>query len=309
MSLPDPHSAPDRIASVVLNWNGGSVTIRCVESLYCSTDVSVNVIVVDNGSTDGSLMLLRSRFPHVHVIANERNVGVAAGFNLGLEKALAEKCEFVFFINNDATVEPSTLSVLADLLHKNERVAIVTPRIMDGTRQGLMWYDGGARNLFGEMTHRGMGRMPDSARDNRLSAFATGCAMLVRASLFDSIGKFDEQFFAYAEDADFSLRTINAGREILHCPTALVIHLPSSSIKRNAGRWLRDYYVTRNNLILQRKHLKSFRWMLFLAYFTVKGIVGSSLYFLVTGQFKRIGATLSGARDFMMDRVGERKGE
>ena len=130
--------------------------------------------------------------------------------------------------------------------------------------------------------------------------------MLVRASLFKEVGRFDERFFAYSEDAEWCNRVISKGWGIVHVPEAVVIHFPSTSTIKNRGRWFRDYYVTRNKLLLIRSELGGMRWMFFLIYFTITYVIVPSLFFLLAGQFQRIVAVWNGAADFVKGRFGTR---
>jgi GT2 family glycosyltransferase len=133
--------------------------------------------------------------------------------------------------------------------------------------------------------------------------------MLVRPEVFHKVGLFDETYFAYSEDADFSMRAQKAGFSILHVPSAVATHLPSAPTIRNVGRWFRDYYVTRNKLLLIRRNTSGIRWVIFLVYFAFVYAVGPLVYFTGTGQFRRSAAILKGIRDFTRGRFGKRHEE
>ena len=253
------------IRCVVLNWNGASDTVRCVSSLLSSEGVALDVAIIDNGSTDDSVAILRERFPLMTVIRQTSNSGVARGFNVGIGWALANRHSLVFFLNNDATVDKNCLRVLKHVLDTNEGAGVVSPRIFDRTKPGRLWFDGGRVNCVGDPVHVGMSS-PARKVEEREQDFATACAMLVRPEVFADAGRFDESFFAYSEDVDFCLRARAHGWKILHVPEAIVTHAPSSAVKKNRGKWFRDYYVTRNKLLLLRKRVTGLRWALFLAY-------------------------------------------
>jgi hypothetical protein len=130
--------------------------------------------------------------------------------------------------------------------------------------------------------------------------------MLVKKEVFEAVGLFDEDYFVYCEDADFSFRARSAGFRIVHVPSAVTWHHQSMDTKKNRGKWFRDYYATRNKLLLIRRQTRGFRWFLFLGYFAVKHLFVPSLYYALTAQFRRIAAIVSGVSDFISKRFGER---
>jgi GT2 family glycosyltransferase len=294
------------VACVVLNWNGAEDTLRCVESLLASRNVRLDVVIVDNGSTDDSVKELGERFPNVALLRQANNVGVAQGFNIGLEWATGRGVPFVFFLNNDATVEHDCVSILLGVFDGDALAGICSPRIIDGTRAGRMWSDGGGQNAFRDPVHVGMFQPIRRGAEPRPEVFATGCAMMVRASVFAAVGRFDERFFAYSEDVDFCVRARREGWSIFHVPKALATHYPSSATKRNRGKWYRDYYVTRNKLLLLHSELSRLRWVWFLGYFSLRYLIVPTLFFLMTAQFRRVHAVWSGVYDFVQKRFGRR---
>ncbi len=130
--------------------------------------------------------------------------------------------------------------------------------------------------------------------------------MLLRREVFERIGLFDESYFMYCEDSDFSFRARSAGFDILHIPAAMSWHAQSASIKKNRGKWFRDYYVARNTLRLARGRLTGIRWAVFCGYFSVRRVALPAAYFSVTGQFDRVGALASGIHDFCVGKTGAR---
>ena len=118
-SFPDTNSST--ISCVVLNWNGGSDTVACIRSLLSSRDVALDIVVIDNGSMDRSVELLEEQFLTLTILKHQSNIGVAGGFNLGIDWAIAKGHSLVFFINNDATVERDCLLVLKQVLDTNNR--------------------------------------------------------------------------------------------------------------------------------------------------------------------------------------------
>ncbi len=306
MNAESTHASP-RICAIVLNWNGGERIHRCVQSLFASTDVQVNVVVIDNGSTDGSNESLAAAFPSISLIRLGKNLGLAKARNEGLRWGMGQGLDAMLFIDDDARVAPDTLSQLWQTLHNSPEVGIVTPRILDGNNEKIIWYDGGVTSIFGDPVHRNMGADADTARREPLEIkFATGCCQLIKREVVERIGLLDEAFFVYSEDADYSFRAREAGFRIVHVPEAIAWHEQSGDTKKNKGKWYRDYYVTRNKLLFFRKHLRGWRWILAIGYFKVKYVIVPIGYFFATFQWNRMQAVVAGVLDYVRGRFGER---
>ena len=129
--------------TIVLNWNGESVIGPCLQSLRKVMGVQLRVIMVDNASTDGSVALVRSRFPEVEVIENQRNLLFAEGNNTGLRRALSGGARYLLLLNNDTEVEPSFAVRMCDALESDPRVGIVGPKILYFDDPRRIWYGGG----------------------------------------------------------------------------------------------------------------------------------------------------------------------
>ena len=296
------------VGCIVLNWNSGEFIARCLQSLVSSKGVGVEIIVIDNASADGSGKAIAMRFPSVTVVQLPENVGVAAGWNKGVEFFVQRGVDWLFLVNSDATVDSECLRSLLDTIHADPTIAAVTPRIMDGVKEGKVWFDGGRINIFGHPYHRNMGRPPEMSPQPFVEDFGSGCVCLIRLEAIEQLGPFDEAFFAYVEDTEFCIRAKRNGWQIVHQPSALALHFPSGSVKKNTGKWFRDYYVTRNALMLGRRTMRGFRWFMFLIYFLVASFFGPVVYFLATAQVRRAGAIMLGAMDFVRGRTGKRYG-
>jgi GT2 family glycosyltransferase len=299
------------ITCVVLNWNGNSEILKCAESLQASKGVTLDIVVVDNGSRDDSVPLLEKGFPEVHIIRHSRNIGLSRARNEAIRWALERNSAFVFLIDDDAYVSQECLRLLLEVTMTSHDIGIVTPRILDGKTEDKIWFDGGFTNLFGDTVHRNMRKrvgLPGGIDPLATfeEEFASGCSMLIRREVFETVGLFNEEYFVYSEDADFSFRSREQGFKILHVPSASAWHHQSSDTKRNKGKWFRDYYVTRNKLLLVRGQKRGLGWILFLGYFGVRHLLIPIGYFLLTAQFKRISAVISGVVDFVCGRFGER---
>lgn len=267
----------------------------------------MDVVVVDNGSTDGSAESLAGAFPSVTFIKLGKNVGLAKGRNEGLRWAMEHRYGSILFIDDDARVATDTLALLKRTLDSSPHCGIVTPRILDGKRDNIIWYDGGVMNAFGDLVHSGMGKEATPARAEPLEIqFATGCCQLIKGEVSKQIGGLDEAYFVYSEDAEYSFRARSSGFTIMHLPTAIAWHDQSGDTKSNKGKWFRDYYTTRNRLFLGRGEFGGIRWGLFLGFVLLRHVFLQSVYLLLTGQLKRAMAVLEGLYDYYTGVTGEK---
>lgn len=246
-----------RVYTVVLNWNGKDNTLSCLASLKRLSVKSFlhHCIVVDNGSTDGSQDAIQKEFPEVTCIALTRNEGFTGGNNTGIRRALAQDADYVFILNNDTVVDRSVLEELLKAF-EDSLVGIASPKIhFEKDGKTMIWYAGADvdwENIYGK--HRGVDE-PDTGQYDTQdeTGYCTGCAMLVKRAVFEKIGLFDERFFAYYEDADFSVRARNAGFKLVYVPKALVFHKNAAS-SGGTGSKLQDYFIPRNRLLFAFKH-------------------------------------------------------
>lgn len=246
-----------RVAIILVNWNGKEDTLACLASLR-----SLLTIVVDNGSTDDSVSVIRKKFPDVEVIKTGKNLGFAGGNNVGIRRALEAGVEFVWLLNNDTVADNNALAALVRSFD-DERVGIAGSKIYFEAgreyhhdrytrkdRGRVLWYAGGIidwDNMYA--SHRGVDEVDRGQYDlAEETPFVTGCSMMIRKEVFDHIGLLDERFFAYLEDLDFCLRAEKAGYKLLYVPQSVIWHKNAGS--SGVGSDTHQYYMTKNRLIV-----------------------------------------------------------
>lgn len=261
---------------ILLNWNAPEMTVECVRSLQAMRDAAFSILVVDNGSRDGSVDYLRSHCPAIEVIGNPVNLGFAGGCNVGLRYALEHGYDFAFLINNDTLVEEPLLAELLEAAERWPQAAILSPKILYFDMPDRIWWVGGTYSLWtGLARHTALGK-PDRGNweQQRTLPWATGCAMLLRCSALRQIGLFDEAIFANSEDVDLSLRAIGKGYPIVFVPTARLWHKEGISYRSNAGEAARLFMQMRNTLWVWRKHARCWHkftcWPYLLLYYVPK---------------------------------------
>jgi GT2 family glycosyltransferase len=237
------------VVAVVLAWNRREDTLACLRSL---AGEPLEVVVVDNASTDGTAGAIP---PGVELVRNEENLGYAGGMNTGIRRALERGADHVLVLNNDVEVEPGFLAPLLAEAGRRPDAGALCPLILFADAPELVWYAGArfdpARGYNGRITgyREPAGRFTAVAETDR----AAGTALLAPRRVWEEVGLFDEELFAYSEDTDWSLRARRAGFRLLVVPASRVRHKVSlSSGGENSPATL--YYGVRNTLAVCERH-------------------------------------------------------
>ncbi len=259
-----------KVSIVILNYNSSEHTIECLESLYRNIKYEkFQVIVIDNGSKKEDLLKLKNwcslqnvktifcdeqTFPskneaftkEIVFIETKKNLGFAAGNNVGITYGLNCGADYIWLLNNDTIVAENALFELVNLAQTDSKIGLISPKIYCFNDFRKVQYDG-ERIVFEGI--------PDDKDDfPKATTLTTGCSLLIRSDVIREIGLFDEDFFLYFEDNDFTMRTLNAGWKVYYQPQSKIYHKGGSSI----GRWLKTplsvYYASRNLLLFTQKH-------------------------------------------------------
>jgi len=218
----------------VLAWNGADDTLACLTSLAAAQLGGARVIVVDNGSRDGTIERVRAEFPSVAVLALPENRGFAGGNNAGITAALDAGAEGVLLLNNDARVAPDFLPPLLDAIASRPRCAAASSAVFRLDRPELIdvAYVELRFDLRSVVQIMGVNALPGEGYDTRREVeVAVGTALLLRAEALREVGLLDEAYFAYHEDVDWCIRARQAGYEMFYEPYSRVYHLGSSSTR------------------------------------------------------------------------------
>jgi|SRR5579859_6177486 len=252
-----------KVVVILLNWNNAHFTAPCIRSLQKSDYRNMQILVVDNGSKDGSPESLQSDFPDATVIRNSENLGFAAGNNVGIHAALETGAKYVLILNNDTEVDPGLVRELVSICEKDDSIGISTAKMYFMNPSNVIWFAGSTVNLWtGTFRHVGYGEIDRGQFDDVAEpGFATGCCFLIRADLLKKLGGFEESFFIYAEDLDLSVRCRKSGYRIVFNPQAKLWHKESGTMAkstRNGPRArttpLQHYLMARNGIFVVRRH-------------------------------------------------------
>ena len=239
---------------IILNWNNCHDTIACVESCQKLTDSNFRIVIIDNGSTDGSEDVLRSTLPEIEIIQTGTNLGFAGGNNVGSRFAVESGADYIWLLNNDAVAEPQTLTMLVEAMENHPAAAIAGSKIYYHNEPQKIWFAGGAWSKGRlRLRQRGAYQMDEGQFDELCTiGSVSGCSMMVRTSAIKKIGLMDESYFLYWEDTDWCARAAKIGYSILFAPKSRVWHKISTTIKAHSDH--QYYYFTRNGLRFCWKH-------------------------------------------------------
>jgi GT2 family glycosyltransferase len=229
------------VSVVIVTWNGWSMLERCLASVRALDPPPLEVVVVDNGSSDGTVEHVRRTHPEARVVPLEHNLGFAGGNNAGARHASAK---YLAFLNNDAEVARDWLAALTAPAELDETIGLVTSRIVFMDRPDTIDSAGDGYLRCGGAFKREHGGS-SAPTDRPVEVFgACGAGFLIRRDLFEALGGFDEDFFMVYEDVDLSYRVRLRGLRCVYAPDATVLHAGSSSIGHVSARQV--FYGQRN---------------------------------------------------------------
>lgn len=246
------------VSVIVLNWNNAPDTLECLSSVYASESVSLNVYVVDNGSTDNSLETIRNAYPQAIYVENQTNLGFAGGNNRAITAALEGDAEFLFLLNNDAVLKKDSLLLLKKAAQAQPQAAVLGPKIYYYDAPATIWHGGGdwdpSRASFYHLDWN-CNEEDSSKSDVKRTGYICGCAFFIRANAVRRVGLMDERFFLIWEEIDWCWRFRKTGFECLYVPQAKCWHKISQSFigGKRGPMWL--YFYWRNRLLWMELHL------------------------------------------------------
>jgi len=242
------------LSIIVVNWNLKDDTIECIESLLKAGASLSQIIIVDNGSTDGSITSLRNHYQTIFIINAKENLGYAAGANLGIEYALSQEYEWFLLLNNDTIVAMDFINEIHNAALTCKEYSILAPIILYHSNPSTIWFLGDrliGKTLLTINTYKN--RKIDKTLPPIIPIdFTNGCAMMVNRSVFEKIGLFDATLFMYGEEVDFCWRARLAGYRFACFSAARIWHKISKSSKNTQS--LSRYLRIRNQIIYYRRY-------------------------------------------------------
>lgn len=258
-----------RTAVIILNWNGCELMRRYLPEVLANSTSSdpthtVDVIVADNASTDGSIDMLKAEFPQVSLILLDKNYGFAEGYNRALRQV---DHDYVVLLNSDVAPAAGWLEPLIALMERESDVAACGPKLRDDKRHEAFEYAGAAGGYVDWLGYpMCRGRVMDTVEEDQGQydseanvLWQSGAALMVRRELYNDMGGLDADFFAHMEEIDLCWRMRNAGWRIVTCPSSTVYHLGGATLSATNPR--KTYLNFRNNLTMLIKNYNGSRWV------------------------------------------------
>jgi GT2 family glycosyltransferase len=257
-----------KVTIVILNWNNAKDSLACLHSTEQIDYPNYEILLVDNGSTDGSFEQIKEAFPHLATLANGANLGFAEGNNRGITHALEGGADFVLLLNNDTSVDPGLLHAFVEAADKHPEAAVFGAKIYIFDEPTLIWYAGGdVSRENGRCFHLGCldNDLDKKWEEIQETGYACGCALMIRKEAVEAVGLMDPRFFLIWEEVDWCFRLRKAGFGCLFVPAARVWHKISASFEGGHHGPLWQYFYWRNRLLFLERHLslKPFRKLLF----------------------------------------------
>jgi hypothetical protein len=301
------------VSFIVLNWNQAGMTAECLDSLKKLEYPNINVIVVDNGSSDGSGAFIRDNYPWVTLIEQTPNIGYSPGNNVGIEYALKQGTDYLFLLNNDTEVDPLMLSRLIEVSESNSQFGMIGPTMYYFEPMNMVW---GGENYIkwdkAQTFRRHFMEIDDgliSLHESPIEVdYIDTCAVLVKREVVEKIGLMNEAYFINFDDLEWNVRAHKSGYKIIYVPNAKMWHKVSATMGQASP--VTTYYMTRNSLLFFWENTPGIRKFLALLHILLR-----TLWIVVVWTIKREyrsdifrrkrNANLLAMRDFCLGRFGK----
>jgi len=236
------------VSIIVLNYNAGELLLNCVDSLKKSTYTNLEILVVDNISSDSSQKRCKEKFPDIKLIQNSKNLGYCGGNNVGIREA---KGKFIVILNPDTIVEPNCISELISAYDKFGD-GLYQPKILSLNEENIIQSTGNMLHVFGFGFARDKGnKVVEKIEEIEKIGYASGTCLFTSREVIDKVGLLDEFLFLYHDDLDLGWRAAQIGINSYYVPKSKVFHVESYSLKWSSKKF---YWLERNRKYCLRTH-------------------------------------------------------
>ena len=270
------------VSVIVLNYNAGDLLLNCIDSLKKSTYTNLEILVVDNISSDESQRKCKEKFPDIKLIQNEKKLGYCGGNNIGIKEA---KGEFIVILNPDTIVEPNCVKELI-LAHEKFGDGLYQPKILSLNEENIIQSTGNMLHIFGFGFARDKGnKVSDKNEEIEKIGYASGTCLFTSRKVLEKVGLLDEFLFLYHDDLDLGWRAAQIGISSFYVPKSKIFHVESYSLKWSAKKF---FWLERNRKYCLLTHYskntyKKMRFSLMLidlfvwAFYFSKGFLGAKI--------------------------------
>lgn len=281
-----------KVSIISVNFRQAAVTCDMLASLRQATYPNMEVILVDNGVIEDNKGLFLQKYASVQLLISEENLGFAGGTNLGIRHASGD---YILLLNNDTIVPPDFLEPLVELMQKNDKIGIISPKILYYDAPNTIQYAGipYINTITGRGVVTGNGTQ-DNGQYNvcKETSLTNGACMLVRREVFEQVGLLSEIYFMYYEELDFCERAKHHKWLCYYCGTSYIHHRQSVSIGKLNPR--KTYYMFRNRLLFMRRNLQGVKFWLFLSYFLLFAFPANVIRHLLKRDFEHASGVWQG---------------
>tara|TARA_Y100000590_G_scaffold435818_1_gene555691 strand:- start:5576 stop:6610 length:1035 start_codon:yes stop_codon:yes gene_type:complete len=247
------------VSIIVLNYNAGDLLLNCIKSIKESSYENIEIIVVDNISSDGSQIKCQKKYPEIKLIQNKENLGYCGGNNVGIQ---ASKGEFIVILNPDTVVEPNWLDELISA-HNKFGDGLYQPKILSLNEENTIQSTGNMLHVFGFGFARDKGeKIVDKNEEIEKINYASGTCLFTTKKVLDNIGLFDEFLFLYHDDLDLGWRAAQVGISSFYVPNSKIFHVESYALKWSSKKF---FWLERNRKYCLKTHYskKTYKKMIF----------------------------------------------
>jgi len=285
-----------KIAVIILNWNGMAFLFACLGSLLKQDYPNLEIILVDNGSTDGSQVYVQGNFPSVRTILLDNNLGFDVPNNMAMKEAVSSGANYLFLVNNDVILASDAVSKLIHAGESDPTIGALGPvQLKYGDPTQIVsaggyydWKRGIVVQNEAKPSH------------NREVKFLSGAALMLKKTVLEKVGMLDEEYYFYGEDVDLCTRIINHGFKLVCVASSIVEHHVRGSTAKSP---FHTYHITRTRWILMRKHASLFAWLYFIPFFVKNSLLGEFLWNYRHNLHDENRAMMRAIRDSFMHRI------
>lgn len=300
----------NKLAVILINYNSLDYTKACVISILENETIIPHIIIVDNHSQEPGIEKLKALHPNIHILLAEDNLGFGNGNNFGVDWALKNTdCQYIFLLNNDTIIQKNTLTILMQAYERYPDAGIISPAIVFLDQPDLLWYGGGHMQWYkGSVIIENYKKPLQEHLIEKQTNFASGCAMLIKTSIWQKLGGFDKRFFMYEEDLELSLRMQQHKLPIYYIPSAVIQHKVQGSMKhsqfyprqhpKNPKLAFFIYHMIKNKLLTMYMHAKGLKAIQFWSFFPLYVLLLAFRY-LIAKKWNGIKAIFQAVKDFI----------